>query len=245
MNGARIGTDPETTMSRTVLAACTLALALWAAAVHAAPILDYTWGDPPGLVVNQDWSGPHAYTQTLSMTGMSGTVTQVHVSVMTKSHNPPLAWTMTTSGATPAPDCLGSPAFTATTTVAGAQGVPGATLSVTGELVSPWPRIEVDVRFDPPLVADPAVRYALATLRFDHANSVPGESTPAACGGADRPFCFVTAWAGVTHGAPDYTLEYATTDAGILTWQGADEMGCLGAIPTRPTTWGKLKTIFR
>ncbi len=226
---------------------CLLALMLAASAAGATPVLRYTWGDASGVVVNQDWSGPHTYTQTLTLTGLTGQVSRVHVSVWTNARQTPPAWRMTVNGPVPANDCLNHPAFFASPDAAGAQTLPGATLSVVGWwmwVTSPRPRIELDVVLDPPLTADPAVRYALATLTFDHANSSIEANPPTGCPGADQPFCFLV-WQPYVE-RPDYSWEALTPEQDVLSWQnpgGATD--CYLTVPTRPTTWGRLKAIYR
>ena len=236
-------------MNHTRVVACILALSLGGTLAHAGPVLRHTWGDPSGVTVNQDWSGPHVYTQTLSISGLAGNVSRIHLTVLTDIYGAPAAWSMTLRGATPAPDCRGAAAFTASPTVAGAQTIPGMTLSVAGswfDLAGPRPRIEVDAGIAPPLAADPAMRYALATLGFDHAHSVTGDGGGTACGGAELPFCFVVGTADIYHAAPDYTVERATVEPGVLTWQNADgHVDCLQAVPAKATTWGRLKAIYR
>ncbi len=220
-----------------------LALLLTASTVGAEPVLRYTWGDASGLVVNQSWSGPHTYTQTLSATGLTGQVSRVELRLWTNVVTPP-AWWMTVNGVAPASDCAGHPAFLASPDAAGAQTIPGATVSAEGwyryvTSIRPW--MYVTVAIDPPLAADPGVRYGLATLTYDHTNSALGPTGP--CADADKPYCFVVIYADVL---VDGTWQTPTLEAGTLSWQNeSGETDCWMVVPARPTTWGRLKAIYR
>ena len=234
-------------MVRLVSASCLLALLLGAASAGATSVLRYTWGDPSGVVLNQDWAGPQTYTQTLTVTGLTGQVTRIHVTLWTNMVTPQ-AWYMTINGAAPANDCLGHPAFFASPAVAGAQALPGATLSAVGwwfGITSPRPRIELDVTLDPPFTADPGTRYAIATLTFDHANSATGTAyPPTACGDADQPFCFVVNYP--WYGRADYTVVGMALEQDAISWQNAaGTTDCHVVVPVKPTSWGQLKSIYR
>ncbi len=231
-------------MIRLASASCLLALMLAASAAGATPVLRYTWGDASGVVVNQNWSGPHTYTQTLSATGLTGQVSRVELFLWTNLATP-AAWRMTIMGPAPATDCMGYSAFFASPDAAGAQSVPGVTVSAEGwgsyvtTPIRPW--MSVVVAIDPPLAADPGVRYGLATLTYDHTNSALGPTGP--CAHAETPFCFVVIYAGVL---ADDTWQVPTLEAGTLSWQnegGATD--CWMVVPARPTTWGRLKAIYR
>ena len=92
-------------------------LALVAASIAGAqPVLRYTWEDPTNSTVNKDWTGPQTYTQTLSVTGLTAPIIELHVTVFL-SVQVPEAWHMAISGPVPAQDCKGNPAFTASPSV--------------------------------------------------------------------------------------------------------------------------------
>ncbi len=234
-------------MLRLAFASCLVALLLGAASAGATSVLRYTWGDPSGLIVNQDWTGPHAYTQTLSVTGLTGQVNRIHVTLLTNMVTPQ-AWYMTINGAAPANDCLGHPAFFASPVVAGAQALPGATLSAVGwwfGVTSPRPRIELEVTLDSPFTADPEARYGVATLTYDHAGSAIGAAyPPTACGDADQPFCFVLSYP--WYERADYSYETLSLEQDAVSWQNAaGTTDCHLVVPVKPASWGQLKSIYR
>lgn len=221
-----------------------------ASSVGAQPVLRYTWADPSNTTINQDWAGPHPYAQTLTVAGLSGDVSSIQLTVLLSIHVPE-AWDMAISGPAPAPDCKGSTAFTVSPVVAGTQTIPGSAVSAVGRwfgLTEPRPEIDIMATFDPPFTADPAVRYAIATLNFDHAHSAIGPLDPAACNQADLPFCFVVAGGvlGPTLRRPGFVGEPIGVESGLLSWQNAvGAVDCDAAVPVRAATWGRLKAIYR
>jgi hypothetical protein len=108
---------------------------------------------------------------------------------------------------------------------------------------------------------DPARRYQLARIVFDHASSAVGAGTPEApCGGLEQPLCFAL-WSYVgTHGGFPFwwytNLSYVTPEGitkpmglgqGYATY-GLDASGpwnCFNSVPARSSTWGELKARYR
>ncbi len=231
---------------------CLLALLLAASAVGATPVLRYTWGDPDSAIVNQDWTGPHTYTQTLSVTGLSGQVSSFNV-VVWNSHMTPPAWEMIFIPIPPAlqaVDCTGHPAFSVSPDVAGAQTLPGAEVTFAANYSGVPPvtngRMYLVVTASTPFEADPAVQYAIATLTFDHLNSLPGwdEYDTTHCWGADIRYCFLVYRAVVWR--PSGSSEAMALEHDALTWQDMTRtFDCRTALPAQPTTWGRLKAIYR
>lgn len=103
----------------------------------------------------------------------------------------------------------------------------------------------------------PHRRYARETplwhLVFDHRSSaaVENDSDPATCDGAGRPLCVyldpTTDPDGVfphlfTRNDPYESLVFHP-DSLEVAWN--QQTGCLKPVPTLPTTWGRLKTLYR
>jgi hypothetical protein len=226
---------------------------LVASTAHATPIVRYTWGTPAALVVDQPWAGPGLYTQSITVTGLSGLVSAFDVTIA----NGPFgarAWLALFSPFPlnpPTPDCLGGPGFEIDPVVPGATTIPGGTVtalvssgpvSITTPVIVSTIRLHVDIV--PPLVADPAGRYAIATLLFHHERSEAGTSG-SLCGGADEPHCF--ALIAVSRVGGGVTTPLAQEN-GLLSWQGAGlrTADCLRlATPTHGSTWGELKVRYR
>lgn len=238
------------------LAAIALALAL-ASTAAADPVMRFTWGPADAVVLQQNFAGPATYTQTLSVTGLSGSVSHLSTRI---AHGPydshdaadvwrPLYPVHLPPVQPPIPDCLGDPFYVVSNAAAGATTIPNATLTAT--VVSfqgitnfkTYSQVELELFIDPPLVADPGTRYAFATIEYRHQNSAAGE-TPGTCHHADRGFCFVQ-----DHGAATVNGIFMPVplETGILAWQGSpDATTCLNAItPARGSTWGAVKILYR
>ena len=89
------------------------------------------------------------------------------------------------------------------------------------------------------LVPDPAQRYALWVLTFDHQYSVPGAGAPGlTCGGVEKGLLFdVSTDLALFSGA----IQRPQTQPGDqqVTWNGGP------FVPTVPATWGKVKGLYR
>lgn len=114
-----------------------------------------------------------------------------------------------------------------------------------------------------PQTPDPARRYHLFAIRFDHTFSVEGEGTPGVtCGGNERPLCLAL-WSGLeTHSGNcsfHRRLEsvYVDAEAGVeIPFQlgqafasfGLEQgtaFSCFEVVPARATTWGAIKARHR
>jgi hypothetical protein len=241
---------------RTVRPLLVLPLALIvASSAAAAPSFRYTWGPANAMVFNQDFTGPATYAQTLSVTGLSGSVSSFSVEILHAFHGPGSAWhainpvEMTVSP--PQADCEGDPGYSVTTAVAGAISIPGAVANVQivcgpASVTRPGTTCHshIHVTFDPPFVADPDTRYGMLTLEFHHQNSTAGESGDA-CDFADQPMCWVQAVpASASVNGVNLILP---SEGGLLSWQNAPQVvDCWRAVtPTRPSSWGSIKTLYR
>lgn len=224
----------------------------------AAPAMRYTWGPASGVQLREDFAGPATYAQTLSVTGLSGPVSRLSTRIL---HGPyagpdpddvwgPLYASLNGPPAIPPlDDCLGDPFYVVTPAVAGAATIPGATLgAVVVSYQGPtnfktYSFAEIELLIDPPLLADPATTYAIATIEYDFRNATAG-SAGAGCRNADRPFCFVQTEASATVNG---LLVPAVIETGILSWQrDPDVDACYNAItPARASTWGAVRTMYR
>jgi hypothetical protein len=93
---------------------------------------------------------------------------------------------------------------------------------------------------DPAFTPDPSVRYAIATLEFDHSHSATSLAYPTACSDADLPFCFLVYEATVAR--PGFVIEPLGVESGLLSWQNAaGTVDCNAAVPVHVATWGRLK----
>ena len=92
---------------------------------------------------------------------------------------------------------------------------------------------------------DPATRYFLGGLKFDHTYSVVGAGDPPnTCGGLETPMCFSLYEARVVD---DTGLEYQFARDPYfptLTFNDDSAVSC-GAVPARATTWGQVKAQYR
>jgi hypothetical protein len=113
-----------------------------------------------------------------------------------------------------------------------------------------------------PQTPDPAQRYHLFAIRFDHTDSVAGAGTPGVtCGGYDRALCFAL-WSGLdTHSGfcawsrPPASLYVASdgTEEPFELGQGFASFGldpatafsCFEVTPARTATWGAIKAQYR
>jgi hypothetical protein len=98
--------------------------------------------------------------------------------------------------------------------------------------------------------------YLIWNLIFDHSGSVAGAGTGTIpnCGGADKALCIamtdptMPGYEGVGSGVLALTgiqepFTFATATDGFVTWNGGG-VNCPGSVPTLPSTWGKLKSLY-
>jgi hypothetical protein len=240
-----------------IIAVATLLLA--APALAQQPILRYTWGPASGVVVNQQFEGPATYSQTLSVTGISGAVTHLFIPIaIGPRYSQGSAWDAILPIPSSAPvglpraDCEGGPGFDFTTHVEGAAAIPNATVIVqlqsgSGIMSSVvTTSIVVLVTIDPPLIASPQERYGIITFFYHHQNSAAGFSSDA-CDGAELPMCWMSLTANGSGAPPSYPAFPLVQESPLLSWQNPNGMfDCWSAVtPTRPSSWGSIKTLYR
>jgi hypothetical protein len=97
------------------------------------------------------------------------------------------------------------------------------------------------------VVANPATRYFLMRVLFDHSYSGAGPGTPGLyCGGFEQSMCFKLARAYYLDpdGAPhDFGRHGGPTSTPSLSFNGP--AACAGATPAQPSTWGRVKNQYR
>ena len=97
---------------------------------------------------------------------------------------------------------------------------------------------------------NPASRYFLARFLFDFSFGVNGPSDPGAtCGGLEVPVCIhLTKYNYIVYDAANPgTVEQRTwlvQQEFITSNDPSNSTGCPGATPTRPTTWGSVKSQY-
>ena len=139
----------------------------------------WTWGAADAPAANQNFAGPGTYTQTISVTGLSGTFSQLDFGAEVLGEYP-AAWSMLF--VPPYFNCVGQPGLSFAAGAVGTESIPGAAVSFMSQMPVCWPstlQMVVTVTLDPPFTFDPAKRYGIATLSYDHSASVtgPGDAT--------------------------------------------------------------------
>jgi hypothetical protein len=227
------------TFVRTV-SATLAALLLLATCARAAPSLRYSWDSCDPLVLNRDFTVPGHYAQTLSVTGLGQSLTSfnVHIVIAPRGLS---AWQFNSFG------CQGASRLAASTVADGCLSIPGLELTVFLFLGVTEPKLSLLITGLAPagFVPDPAARYTLVRLDFDHSATTTGlVDPPGQCGGGDVPVCFGIESADL-NGHPTPGVDY-TVENGFLTWNIASTPGqCPFRVAARPSTWGRLKSIYR
>jgi|KBSSwiStaDraftv2_1062776.scaffolds.fasta_scaffold31097_5 hypothetical protein len=209
-------------------------------AAAAPPSIRYSWNECDPLVLDRDFTGPAHFSQTLSVTGLTQPLTSFRVEIVVAAGQPS-AWQFYSFG------CQGAGRLTATSAAVGCLAVPGATVVATMIPGVTDFRFYLTITGTAPAGAapDPAARYTLARLDFDHTHTTDAAfDPPGQCGGGGAIQCFgiqsVTV-NGASQGGVDYVLENGT-----LTWNNASTPGqCPFPVRTRTSTWGMLKTLYR
>jgi hypothetical protein len=92
---------------------------------------------------------------------------------------------------------------------------------------------------------NPAVRYFLGGVTFDHTFSVVGPGTPAeTCGGVEAPVCVhITSATWLTPAGVE--IPWAISQEFVTANDPQNLSHCPGATPATTTTWGSLKNQYR
>jgi hypothetical protein len=212
---------------------------------HAMPIARVSWDDCDPVVTNKSWSGPGTYVQVVSAVGLAPGLQAVGLGFVMGGLTD--AWWFSDDqfdhGCHPPADLAMSSTGTGCAAAPVTQFTFEPYLGLTNPFVGGY---SVFVYFDANFAPDPAVRYTLVRLAFDHSNSVAGPSTPGHCGSADVPKCFALVGSYYS-GLPNPTG--LVFDSDYLTWQDFNdshgERPCPLAVPARATTWGQIKGMYR
>ncbi len=90
---------------------------------------------------------------------------------------------------------------------------------------------------------NPATRYFLMNILFDHTFSVAGLTTPGAdCGGVEQPVCFATTASSFIELSTGIEFNFGGSGNRGVTVNGS--AGC-PASPAQSTTWGAIKNQYR
>jgi len=223
--------------------------ALCSATVSAAPVIRYSWDDCDPLVVSRDFTGPAVYTQTLSIVGLDAPVHDLSLIVGFLFNEIPPAWRF-------ADLCGGSygcgfqpcqPSGRVSTLLGGTacDTIPGLQLNASFwfGITPPISGLRIDGVGGGSFTPDPAVRYTLIRIAFDHSGSVAGPGGPGTCGGADQPLLFMIGSL-TLNGVDQHDL--VTWDNCMLTWNTPSyPHDCPLIVPVKNLTWGRIKALYR
>jgi len=214
------------------------ALALLLTAIPAAPdpVFRYSWDPSEPFVHNRDYQGPGLYTQTLSITGLPAGTKSMSISI--EVNTPRLtAWGFFPGGC-PGPSRLAARPF-----VAGCDTIPGL------DVLAQWLRSDdgatddlyLLLHLDPAFVPDPLQRYGLATITFDH------QLAETDCFFGPDSLCFLF---GVGVYQTLDRIDVAFADHDRLTWNHSSAVpDCSpqrqGFVAARPSSWGRVKSLYR
>lgn len=216
----------------------------FASSAGAAPTLRYSWDACSSTAIDRMFTGPGVYTQVISIQGLTpdayGVISTYSIRV---GLGPSIAdaWSFDYGG------CQGFQRLSSSTQGGGCAPYP-ASLNVDlqfGPNDSSWHLVvRGNLRVADPH-PDPAVRYTLAVIGFDHRRSVTGPTIPGvACGGAERPQCFALEEVRLLdHGISPIPV---SVENGFLRWQDPNNAtNCPPATPSRAATWGRIKALYR
>jgi hypothetical protein len=223
--------------------ACTVCISTCAAAV---PLMKYSWDDCNTLTARKDFAGPAVYTQTISGIGLNQPINDFELVIGFLFDEIPPAWMFSDLCSFGCPfNC--QPAGRVSLLLGGTacDTLPGFTLSAHYwfKLTPGLTGLTITGTASGPFTPDPAKRYTLARIAFDHASSVSGPGGPGTCGGAQQPFRFRIG---------DFYLNGAD-QRGHVTWENCiaawnsdpDFADCPLIVPVKNRTWGQIKSFYR
>ena len=230
------------------LALAILALDLHSA--HALPFARYSWDQCDPVVTNKNWAGPATYVQVISAVGLTPGIRAINLTVNTGATAD--AWNF--SDGQGGPDCQPTSRLTISSTGADCVAAPVVQFLYRRQIWITQPDkggFYLTATFDPGFAPDPAVRYAVSRLAFDHSHSVVGPAPPLSgnCGSVEMPVCFGVSGPQYTDATVGPNWIPLAMDSDFLTWQdfNAQPFGrpCPAAVPARPSTWGQIKGQYR
>jgi len=215
-------------------------LLLAACARAAPPSIRYSWDDCAPIALDRDFVGATHYAQTLSVVGLTQPLTSFRIDIAIGASQPS-AWQFYDFG------CQGASRLTASSAAAGCEAILGNAVTLSMDPGLTDFRLHVRVLGFAPAGAnpDPALRYLLARLDFDHTHTTGGFiDPPGQCAAGDALQCFAIEYVEL-NGAAVRGVDYGIENGG-LTWNLPASPGqCPFAVPTRPSTWGSLKALYR
>ena len=206
------------------------------------PTLRLSWDDCGPLGVSKDFAGPASYSQTIYVEGLQQPLSSFSFTIG-MGVGAPDAWQFYSDGF---PGCQGIGRVAVTAAAGGCSSIPGVTydLHMFPGLTDPHVYLWVNAHVTPSFTPDPGARYALAHLVYDHTHSVAGPSGAGTCGEADQLACFGIVGTTINSGSFPGTDFVWTND--MITWQQPGHSGiCPYAVPANPTTWGRIKVLYR
>jgi hypothetical protein len=206
------------------------------------------WDSCHSMQANKPFAGPAVYGQVISGFGFGaavrGYMIRLHITASnvydSPSHVLPDAWRFDRPS--------GCQAERLTVSVPSASCPAMTTGPISFAVSYDYNGFDLDITlhaaFDP-VQPDPNTRYALFALDYDHSRSASGPRDPAeACGGAERPVCFVIRDARWT----DVNLQshpiYSEPFLGV-TWQDEYLLWCFGDLAVQRSPWTAIKTLYR
>jgi hypothetical protein len=233
-----------------IQAAALAALVFSSAPASAIPSIRLSWDQCDPLIVNRAWTGPGTYAVQVSGIGFAETYSSLYVGFSFFPHRVVPAWDFSTVDYwTGLPGCQGPARMAILNAGGGCPILPGqvdAQGMYEGGLTNPFAPtgLLAGLNFTGGVVPDPAQRYGLLRFVFDHTNSVAGPSGAGTCGYVEEPMCMHLTYSGLSNAA--HQNVFVALEQEYLSWQDpANALGCPGASPAQPKTWGALKATYR
>jgi len=112
------------------------------------------------------------------------------------------------------------------------------------DAISGKSELRLVIAYDPFTPTGPATKYVAWRVIFDHSFSVVGAgSPPATCGGAEVPVCISSNGSKINMQTGfAVAFQFLSPNDQYVTWNSI--VDCSG-VPTRPSTWGRLKGLYR
>jgi hypothetical protein len=255
-----LSSDVAMLTNRSISLALALA-ALIAGSAAAAPLMRYSWDDCGPVIPRRDFIAPTVYTQTVSVLALDQPVANFRLVIRVMG---PLGWLLPGAwlfgdlctdppySCGPYALCCGSdgppcqPIGRVSTLFArsACDTIPGLQVSAHFEIGPTSPALLiVDGTADGSFTPDPARRYTLVRMAFDHSGSVAGLGGPGTCGYADWGLWFQIGEL-YLNGVDERGR--AIWENCVLAWNTpAGPFDCPLVVPTRKHTWGQVKTLYR
>lgn len=210
----------------------------------ATPSFRLSWDDCNVVITNRNWSGPGTYALVLSGTGFDGSYTQFDVPFLFDPLYVAPAWDFATADYHGGTICHSASLMTASQGPSACPAYPATALFKGMYKGATRADMYMDGFLDPAFVPDPAQRYTLMRLEFDHSQSAEGVQAYPACGGVEEPMCVAMHHASLRLASGYYSA--LVLENSYVTWQDPSNLRqCPNATPAAPRTWGALKAQYR